>query len=162
MKLTQAERLTLWNQYEILKHLNPEEADGYEENQEILAGGYELLYPELNVSVSPEPVKDDATREVTDILNMFRAIHSSAKNRGYSPKSSYAEFDGFDGNESSGHYGYAKFVRRQQGRWDELSARPDNSHSSMSLPHYRDMLERWRNLGGDYDLTPDEIETIAG
>lgn len=162
MKLTHAERLALWNQYEILKHLDPEQASDYEQNQEIVSSGYELLYSELNPSVYADTISEEVGSEVHDILDMFRAIHFSSVKHGLTPSSSSARFEGFDGNESTGHHAYARFVRRSQGRWDELSDRPDNSHSSMSLPHYRDMLKRWEALGRPHDLTPAHIDEIAG
>lgn len=162
MKLTRTERLTLWNQYEILKHVDKDGAEQYEQNQEILSSGFELFYSELNQSIYEDTVSEEVGREVQDILDMFRAIKFSSDKHGYTPASLFAQFDGFDGNESTGHYGFARFVRRQQERWDELSDRPDNSHSATSLPYYRNMLQRWRDLGRGFDLTPPQIEEIAG
>jgi uncharacterized protein len=46
--LTKTERLLLWNQYEILKHLDPDEIKNYEKNQEILKIGLKSMYDDLN------------------------------------------------------------------------------------------------------------------
>ncbi|WP_243395673.1 YfbU family protein [Sphingomonas oleivorans] len=161
MKLTQAERLSLWNQYEILKHVNPDDIKEYERNQEILSNGFELYYSELNPSIYESGVDEATCREVQEILNVFRAITFSCDRLKYTPKSYHAQFEGFDGNGSTGHYGFAQFLRRTLGLWDELADRPDNSHSSTSLNHYRAMVRAWDRLGGNYELDAAEIEQIA-
>lgn len=159
--LSWAERLTLWNQYEILKKLDPSNMKDYEANQEILSNGYEQYYSEINPSIYTETVSPEVTREVEEILNVFRAIKFSCQKLGYTPKSPWAEFEGFDANDDGPQYSFAKFVRRNLGKWDELSDRPDNSHSSFSLDHYRRMVRVWRLLGERYQLTAEEIEQIA-
>jgi len=159
--LTWAERLTLWNQYEILKRLNPDDTKEYETNQEILSNGYEQYYSEINPSIYEKTVKPEVSREVEDILSMFRAMKFSCQRLGHTPKSHSAEFEGFDGNDDGGQYGFAHFVRRTLGKWEELKDRPDNSHSSASLDRYRRMYETWQRLGGSYELTADQIEEIA-
>lgn len=159
--LTWAERLTLWNQYEILKRINPDDTKEYETNQEILSHGYEQYYSEINPSIYQETTKREVSREVEEILNVFRAIKFSCDKLGYKPKSHSALFEGFDGNDDGGQYSFARFVRRTLGKWEELKDRPDNSHSGSSLGHYRRMLATWRRLGEKYELTEAEIEEIA-
>jgi len=159
--LTWSERLTLWNQYEILKKLDPDQVKEYEANQEILSCGYEQYYSELNASIVTETVNPSVSQEVQNILDVFRAIKFSCKKYKYTPKSTWAQFEGFDGNGDEGHYGFARFVRRTLGKWEELADRPDNSHSSASLGHYRAMVDVWNRLGRSFDLTPSQIEQIA-
>ncbi|TDP48782.1 YfbU family protein [Zavarzinia compransoris] len=158
--LTWAERLTLWNQYEILKRINPDDTKEYETNQGILSNGYEQYYSEINPSIYAETTKREVSREVEEILNVFRAIKFSCLKLGYTPKSRYAEFEGFDGNEEGDQYGFAMFVRRTLGKWDELKDAPDNSHSNV-LERYRRMLATWHRLGEKYELTEAEIEEMA-
>jgi len=158
--LTWAERLILWNQYEILKSTDPGNANYHEQNQEIVAHGFEQFYPALNQTISETPVSREITSEVMDILDMYRAIHNSCQTQKYAPKNSSALFSGFDGNHEE-QYAIAYFLRRTQGKWIELAARPDDSHSS-SVPHYRRMLSKWQVLGKKHFLTPEEIEDIAG
>jgi uncharacterized protein YfbU (UPF0304 family) len=159
--LTYAERLSLWNQYEILKHLDPEEAKQYERNQEILSSGYESFYTDMNLSIDPDPVSKQVCEEVLHILGMFRAINFACKKHGYTPKSGRAQFEGFDGNASTGHFGLARFLRRKEWKWDELAASPDNSHNLASLDRYRSMLAKWEQISERYDLTPAQIEEIC-
>ena len=158
--MTRTERLVLWNQYEILKRLDPDNTKDYETNQEILSHGYEQYYSEVSHSIYAETMSEKVSREVEDILNVFRAIKVSCEKLGYTPKSNWAEFKGFDGNAAGGHYGFAMFVRRTLGLWDELKDAPDNSHGSV-LADYQQMLATWRRLGKKNELTEAEIEEIA-
>ncbi|WP_414462784.1 YfbU family protein [Hyphomicrobium sp. DY-1] len=163
--LTRAERLMLWNQYEILKTLSTNKYDqkSYEEKQEIVAKGYEQFYGDLHVGIDDDTVSRAETSEVIQILDMFRAIQSACEKHKYTPKSPYTKFDGFDGNNDHPQFGIAQFLRKVQGKWAEQKDRPANSHSPMSLPRYRAMLERWKALGdGRYELTPDDVEAISG
>lgn len=159
--LSWAERLTLWNQYEILKRLNPESAKEYEKNQEIVSDGYEQFYADINPSINRETVKEDVSQEVLDILDMFRAINFSCDRLKYLPKGRNAEFDGFDGNAAGPHYGLARFVRKTLGLFEEMEGRPDNSHTSSSLGTYRRMMAEWQKLGKPHQLTAEQIEQIA-
>lgn len=158
--LTWAERLILWNQYEMQKVLAPEREDECNEAQEILASGYEQFYWMLNQSISDKPVPIEETQEVMDILDMYRAINFSSKKAGYSSRNPWAEFGGFDGNAASNHFGIATFLRRTQGKWAELEDLPDNSHNAASLDRYRSMLDVWKQMGKKSDLSTDELESI--
>jgi uncharacterized protein YfbU (UPF0304 family) len=159
--LTKAERTILYNQYEILKHLDPNEAKTYKEKQEILADGYEIFYSELNPSISDEPASVESCREVINIMDVFRAIHNASDRLKYKPKSPLAQFQGFDGNHEHPHYGFCRFLIDVQGRWPELNNTPRNSHGS-TLPLYRKMLARWEALGDDrFNMTAEQIEQVA-
>ncbi|MER8745894.1 YfbU family protein [Mesorhizobium sp. M1004] len=161
MDLTQAQRVIIYNQLEILKTVDPARAAEYEEQQEIVSYGYELFYDQLNPMISEGHVDRETCDEVLEILNLFRLLEYSKKDLSYVPKSLGAQFEGFDANEPDGYYSFAKFVRRKQGKFTELSEWPDNSHSSSSLLHYRRMLQTWRALGKPTKLTPEQIEKIA-
>lgn len=65
------------------------------------------------------------------------------------------------GNHEHPHFGVAQF-RHDQGKWEEQSAQPDNSHMT-SLPTYRAMVARWKKLGDKrYEMTPDQIDAVIG
>ncbi len=159
--VTWTERLILWNQYEILKRLDPGDKEEYKIKQEILSNGYEQYYSEINLEIYPKTTDPGVSSEVEDILDLFRCIKFSCRRLGYTPKSKWAEFEGFDANNDGGHYGFAHFVRRTLGKWEELKDRPDNSHSSISLEYYRRMLRTWHRLDRKHELTEAEIEEIA-
>lgn len=158
--LTNAERLVLWNQYEILKSLRPQDASDFEVKQQILENGYEDYYSEINNIMSTASLDKKTTDEVVHILNTFRAIYFSCQKLNCTPISKNANFIGFDLNNEGDQYAFAKFLRRTLGKWEELKDEPDNSHM-MTLNRYRRMLSTWVRLGKKYELTSDEIEQIA-
>jgi uncharacterized protein YfbU (UPF0304 family) len=106
-------------------------------------------------------VPGEVTDEVINILNMYRAFHNSQVNGGFRSSEHWAEFQGFDGNGGSGHFGFAKFLLDTEGKWEELHSRPRNSHSSFTLDKYRAMLREWKRLDKKYDLSQAEIDAIA-
>jgi uncharacterized protein YfbU (UPF0304 family) len=158
--LTYAERLILWNQYEILKHLDKRQGTQYEENQEILADGYVSLYEHINGSVGKNEVSDAEYSEVVNILDMFRALTFASKKFSYTPARPFFGFEGFDGNNDHPQYGLAIFLRRTQKKWGELAAVADNSHTMSSLPRYRSMLSRWLAIDQKYELSADELRAL--
>ncbi|MEX2409846.1 MAG: YfbU family protein [Candidatus Paceibacterota bacterium] len=76
MKLDKKERLLLYNQFKILKKLEPNEADSYERYCNILQGGYKKHYRNFIEDFSEELPKS-ISDEVYKILEMFRNIHDS-------------------------------------------------------------------------------------
>ena len=165
LTLTINERLLLANQYLILEKLYPDEADSIKQMRTIVEKGYELHYNDLNVAITECRLTEEACREVMDILDMYRALSDSCnrleEKEGIEKKK--IQFDGFDGNDSSGRFFYARFLILSQGRWQEvLEGRPGfdlNSHSSV-IEIYRRMLNVWNELGKKFDLTRDEIRQI--
>lgn len=157
--LSWAERLVLWNQYEILKTLQPTERKSYEERQEILECGYEQFYGDLHLGLGMDTVSPSETREVQDILEMYRALHGSCEKIDYKPTGFCAKFAGFDGNHEHPQFGIAQFLRRTRGLWSEFSDAPDNSHMP-TLPKYRLMIDRWQRLGRKHELSKSEIDEI--
>ncbi|MCS0030428.1 YfbU family protein [Vibrio diabolicus] len=165
IKMSEIERLTLVNQFLILEKLYPEEADYYEKNRIALQQGYQAHYRTVFEHLWDE-MPEDQTREVLDILEMYRAItwsHSEfKKNQPIDPK---YRFPGFDGNEESDQLSYCHYFIVNLDRYQELVSNreyPDfNSHCPM-LPKYRKMLSVWKNLREQYSLslTPSQIERI--
>lgn len=162
LKLTYAERVILSNQFQILAKLDPDNAADHKQSQEIIDSGYEALYGTAAANVFEESVPVEVCEEVHDILDMYRNFAFSCRDLGIEPEALGADFDGFDANAGTGHYGYAHFRRRDQGLWSELKGYPDNSHSSSSLPTYRSMLQRYRTVGKHIKLTEEEIKAITG
>lgn len=163
--LTVNERLVLSNQYLILEVLYPDEADRYKGMRTIVEAGYELHYNELFVGIAERGLTGEACREVMDILDMYRALNYSYKNLKDKEgvENENIKFKGFDGNDGSGYFGYARFLVLDQRRWEEvLEGRPGfelNSHSPVN-DMYRRMLKEWSDLGKKFDLTSNEIKQI--
>jgi uncharacterized protein len=98
--------------------------------------------------------------EVCEILNLYRAINSSQLKHGIDTSDYRSKFRGFDGNSSDGYFTAAKFLRRTEGKWDELKDCPDNCHSAGVLDGYREMVRRWKTIGQSHDITPEQVEYL--
>jgi uncharacterized protein YfbU (UPF0304 family) len=156
MSLTKFERLVLANQYEILKVLRPQEADGYAELEHIIRNGYEVFYDQLTLSIA-DPMPADRGEEVINILSMFRAIHDGLGRQEHSHP--WAKFAGFDGNGEPVELGLVHFIIEVEGKFQELR-RPDLNSHMPTLATYRAMLKEWRRSADRFRLTREDIERI--
>jgi uncharacterized protein YfbU (UPF0304 family) len=119
--------------------------------------------------LSSEDPSDDVVRETADILSMWRVIDSGVAALSPADRKvvedtagAYAmTFEGFDGNADP-HMGVMRFLVEKLGRFDERAKGPFNSHSSMSLPRYRDMLHRYNRVieKGRHTLAKDDLLEI--
>jgi len=157
LKLTKTERVILANQYRLLEVLVPDEADYFAQRREIVEKGYAIHYSEIDQWFYEE-MEPEASRDILDILNMFRAI-SNAAHRKLSV-SAKLTFEGFDGNEESSEFGYVTFLVETLKRFTEINANQLNSHCPM-LKRYRAMLAEWRECKVEYELTQAEVDRIA-
>lgn len=160
MDLSEKERLILYNQYRILEKLYPEEEKQFQLAQTILYEGYESDYDDLIEMMDSVP--REICKETVDILQMFRGLYASYKN--LKDKSGInkddVKFQGFDGNEESNYYSYAKFFITEKGRFNEFEKCEMNSHSN-KLPQYRDMLNVWKQFNRySSDLSKEQILKI--
>lgn len=161
-KLSWAERLILWNQYEIMRgQAKPgDDTSYYDQSQKILEVGLQSRFSELGPHIDTEGISDDVYEEVAGILDMFSTLQSSARDLKYTPKSSLVEFRGFDGNNEGRHFTCASVLRKDMGLWGDLKHLPDNSHS-MVLDTYRRMFRNWNALGKKHQLSAVEIEDVC-
>ena len=102
MELTKKERLTLYNQYEILKRLDPDGVEYYNVKQEILINGFKANYDDLvNGFMEETPV--EVSEFVVDVLQMYRTLNNSYLELTEEEKNNINLYDiafkGFDGNE---------------------------------------------------------------
>ncbi len=169
LKLSLGERLTLRNQYLILRHLDQKEPEHWDKLIRILEAGYEYEYGQLTESFS-EPMGEDECREVVDILDMYSALQASRKALGTNGADlKELPFPGFDGNDRTEcqYMGYARFLVKDR-RFEHVvqSASGFNSHSPR-LRQYRDMLKIWMALepgvetGQRHGLTREQIQRIS-
>jgi len=151
MELSVKERLMLSNQFKILEKLYPEEASYYAEHREALERGYALHYDWMVEFFSP-PMTHEQSREVFEILNMYRAITFSNQNLPEDEREDHPllQFPGFDGNNEGQYLLYTEYLINTLERWQELTYDQDNpdfnSHMEM-LPAYRRMVTQWDQLG---------------
>jgi hypothetical protein len=159
MELTKVERLILTNQYRILEKLDPNQVRYYKEAREILEGGFTLSYNELASNIDQE-MSEAKCHEVRDVLDLYRALKKALREL---PEGSLAPedatFKGFDGNEESEHYAYARFLIETQGKWEESKDADLNSRGPM-LEQYRPMVEGWKQSTKKWDLTAEDVARI--
>ncbi|MET3712610.1 uncharacterized protein YfbU (UPF0304 family) [Sphingomonas trueperi] len=165
MKLTDGEKLLAIMLADVLKAVG---ADG-EINADFvinaLTGGHtwalKWKYPGLFHDESPD---EEIVDEVGRILTMSRVVeHSirelSPEDLAQIPEADRTVFVGFDGNQEA-HYGVARFMVEELGRFDELRGRNMNSHMPM-VPAYLRMADAYDHVQGGFGpLSLDNIQTI--
>lgn len=167
MELSNKERLMLYNQYEIIKRLDPEQAEGCEINQEILENGFQYDYDRLVSWVSDE-TPEDVYRFVWNTFELFRALHDSYRTLSPDERNQIEErditFAGFDGNEETKYYAYAGFVLKKLKRYEEIYNGGKvilNSHCSM-VYRYEKMINQWKQMNSKRQLSLEDIQSIIG
>jgi uncharacterized protein YfbU (UPF0304 family) len=158
VRFSDNERLILRNQYQILLHLDQGNAKEYQMNIDILESGFELYYSELFEAMNPgkDILGQDECQFVIDVLNMYRAMHDHSSNLPQTSKSYQPRFEGFDGNEESGHYAFHEFLYRNE-RFKEIQ--PQNSHRPM-LRKYEKMLDMYAQFKGKKSMSEDDIRSV--
>lgn len=164
MDLTLKDRLIISNQLKILEKLYPDEASYYSTQRKAIENGYKLHYDDLVAYFFDEMPEEDS-KEVLDILSMYRALTSSYHR--LEDKEGINEerirFRGFDGNNEASQLVYTGYFIVDLDRFDELKygqKSPDfNSHAPM-LDKYRQMLSVWNGFGNTYELSKEQIVAI--
>ena len=157
MKFTDAERVILANQYEILGKLNNEKT--YLDLAENLRDGHEWIY---NQKISVSPIfTEEQSDFVVSILSLYEVIQDSFD--ALSDKGSLNEdsvkFPGFDGNNEGEYMRFFSALVEN----DQFAHVKANKNSHMQkVSTYTNMLDKWESLGKDYQLSLDDIEAILG
>lgn len=165
VELSKPERVILINQYEILKRLDPGDAAYYDVRIEILSRGFKIFYDDELPWVDADMAVEES-REVLDILTMYRVLDSYYRDNPGSPAEQrhLARFRGFDGNEEARQSAFASLLR-QQGKFSEsLSDEGGDSRVDSHFPYlrsYRQMLDVWQSLENRYDLTDEQVQEIV-
>lgn len=166
MKLTRTERLILVNQIQILEYLDPDQKEDLAYQRKALQRGYELHYDDVFQEIDDDTMSDDQCQLVVDILDMHRALTFSLAD--LADKSGIKEddvkFRGFDGNEETRYFAYAKYFCSEPptGRFTELgSVNGFNSHRRM-LGRYKAMLAEYKKSQDEHSLTREDILRIIG
>lgn len=163
MNLSIKDRLILRNQYQIMKMLDPDSEAHYGEFIEILECGYTLFYSEVASSVDSSEVSEGSCKFVLDILSIYRIVEDYKDRLSEGDEVSthlHSTFRGFDGNNEAELMVFARFLFKQ-GKFKETSrhkGETDNFNNHMPTTHiYRAMVDKWKNLGGEYQLSKDQI-----
>lgn len=162
-KLSNKEKLILWNQYEILKNLDTDRAERYEGCQKALEYGIEYVYdPSYKLAdkltePKPElmdPIQAPVLEEVVDILYMYCSLYASFEELEHSFKNEHKEkldiileqcmFRGFNslpGFERS-YYLCAEWLIKYSKYFSVFKNCELKSQQSM-LNEYKQMLKRY-------------------
>lgn len=162
LRLSVVERQLLWNQLEILKALQPNQAADYTRQQTILASGYSGRYSEVvHLVETGDGMPEADQRLVIDVLDLYRALHRYREGGG-NVRFRFDTFQGFDGNNEADLCGYAQFLVLDEGKWEELSINVFNSHMPTRAIYGR-MLDAWlREHGvGSHILVDADVQAIA-
>jgi len=166
IKISDAERLILANQFRILSHLDKNDGEYWEQLSGQLRDGHEWLYKSyMNMNMSPVLADDDATF-VVKVVGLYSVMKDSyAALEDKTGISDYeVTFPGFDGNDSyeSTLLGFTEALRRDGRFKDTLSeGRSLNSHCT-SVRGYRRLIATWEQMGEPhYPLTKTQIEELA-
>lgn len=162
--LTDAERLILSNQYEILSKLHtPDDlglAQHFHDLSQNLRHGHALLYRDIFESVEPV-ISEKQNTWVFDVLAMFvshKQSYAELKDKtGIEP--TFVHWPGFDGNNEATLLRYVRALA-DAGRFpDVLGKTPPNSHIQMEHVYSR-MLAAYVALGAPSLMSRDELLQI--
>ena len=157
------ERVILANQYIILEHLDPENAEQYNKNREILENGYECYYSQIRQGSMEEPFSLEKSNLVIDILDMFIVIENSYEKLNKDEKNEIKRFHPYEGFDThNGNYSsFAHFVIEKGDKFQKFEKRPDGANQ---LDVYKRMLEVWNEILNERphtrDLSKEDIKRI--
>lgn len=159
MELTDAERLILSNQYQLLAKL--EDDDHYALMAETLRDGHKWLYKQYFEHLQP-PMDDDKATFVLDVLDIYRAMKHSY--RDLKDKSGIdaddVEFPGFDGNNEAELLNFADALLKHRRFQDTLRKHGNNSHMP-TVEIYRRMIQCWKDMGKpNYPYSKEQIQQL--
>jgi len=153
------QRLILYNQYEILKLIDPDNKERYAETQEVIAGGFETAY-EWTIDFLSDPISKNVSTSVLNALQVCEALAISQRNGEFKSAKMFSNFEGYDGNHETNYMAFAQFILKTQGKFSDLAERPVNSHMAAASKYDR-MYNEWRSMDSRFDLSLTEVDLIA-
>ncbi|MDU6410342.1 MAG: YfbU family protein [Yersiniaceae bacterium] len=161
MEMTNAQRLILSNQYQMMAMLNPEHAERYRRLQTIIERGYGLQMRELDHEFGALP--EEVCRTVIDIMEMHHALQVSwellKEKEGVDPRR--LAFLGFDAATEARYLGYVRFLVYTEGRYVQFDAGTHGFNAQTKMwDKYQRMLAVWRACPRQYHLSAVEIAQI--
>ena len=156
MKLSFFERQVLWNQIEVLRHINPGGAEHIRVQQKILGYGYVSHYPDvLHLGYGGAEFSEQDSTFVVQVLEMMDGLHRYRTENGGTTRFRFDEFRGFDDNSESELCGYARFLVEDQRRWNYFGISSFNTPMPMRRV-YEGMLTVWITY-----LMPERIAALT-
>lgn len=160
IQLTDAERVILANQYDILGHLDKSNQSDYALTAAALRDGHAYIYNQRFDWVSP--VMDQEKEEfVLAILGLYSDLNNSLRHFGAGAGITAEDvaFPGFDGNNESDLYAFSCALAKSRRYNDLLGEDGKNSHSP-TVDIYQRMLDRSIEVSAHYPLNFDQARQI--
>ncbi len=163
MEMTNAQRLILSNQYNLMAQMDPANATKYQRLQTIVERGYELQMRELNKDFGC--LVEDECREIIDIMEMYHAMQESNKMLAEEEQLQVDQrrltFLGFDIATEAQYVNYVRFLVDSEGLYPQFDKGDHHFNSQMPmLEKYRRMHTTWRNCPRQYHLCATELTQI--
>lgn len=167
MELDLKDRLILYNQYEILKKLEPDKKEKYELNQVILLNGYSDRYEGMLKGMIDE-VDIRVLETVENTLHLYSSLVTSYKNLSKDEQETINEedlaFRGYDSKKEEEYYKYAYFLIYKLCKYQELKKVKgfEIEASSPKLKTYRDVILKLEEVkdGRHDNFSADSIRQI--
>jgi uncharacterized protein YfbU (UPF0304 family) len=147
MKLTEAQRLILANQYLILEQLagDDDEKVDFSRRRQIVNYGFELEYDALSFGVFAHGISEALCKEVVDILEMHISLSEEYEKTGNLGRLVEFRSPCFGVDDEAVQAEYARFrVQRSPEYYAKFKSCTFYSAKPM-LRQYRSMLAVWRN-----------------
>ncbi len=169
MVLTRAERWILSKQYEILQHLDPDNAEDYGYARTVIENGYELHYDQLcGIKESPETMSEAECNKVHDIADMFSALKRGYEQLDDDANTEITEDDvafmGFADYREIKYMEYARYYYAVAGRgFPGLDHSDDfgDCETYTNLDIYERMLAAWHKSDDPRNPTGEDLRRIV-
>lgn len=161
MEMTNAQRLILSNQYQMMTLLDPDNAERYRRQQTIIERGYGLQMRELDREFGE--LKEAVCRVIIDIMEMHHALHVSWTNlkETASLEERRLAFLGFDAATEARYLGYVRFMVYVEGRYTHFDSGTHGFNAQTPMwEKYQRMLTVWHTCPRQYHLSANEIAQI--
>lgn len=163
MEMTNAQRLILSNQYNLMAQLEPNNAEKYKRLQTIVERGYGLQMRELDKNFGR--MEEETCREIIDIMEMYHAMQESNKMLEEAERKDVdqrrLQFLGFDIATECQLVNYVRFLTDSEGLYPQFDKADHHFNAQMPmLEKYRRMLATWRNCPRQYHLCANELRQI--
>ncbi len=162
MHLTKKERLSFIYQLRLLEALYPDDNAGYAQMRDALENGFASEYCGTLFAL-PDTLDIEECDRVTEVLEMYRAIHLALRDVG--PAHPFAQhrlarFAGFDPVFEGRHGAFAEHLVKR-GLYRELAPVVATHALRPMLPVYEAMLRVWSALSRRYQLDLMQVATLV-
>lgn len=162
MDMTNAQRLILSNQYQVMTLLDPKNAERYRRLRTIIERGYGLQMREFDHEFGD--LSEDICRIIINMMEMHHALQVSWINVPQKPDISERRlaFLGFDAVTEARYLGYVRFMVHVESRYLHFDAGAHGFNAQTPMwEKYSRMLNIWLACPRQYHLSAVEISQIV-